>query len=175
MSLDHFFKNLTEIPEVFIGTTCIFLLIILYTRIFGLKSFSKMTGFDFVITVAIGNIIAMTVNTGNPSVLVGAILLLILYVLNYLITYIRYKSKTVENLIENKPIMIMRNGVVLKKNLKKSKVTESELQSKLREANVITLDQVKAVILETTGDVSVLHSDKENIEVADYLLEGIDV
>ncbi|WP_239990772.1 DUF421 domain-containing protein [Marixanthomonas ophiurae] len=134
-----------------------------------------MTGFDFVITVAIGNIIAMTVNTGNPSVLVGAILLLILYVLNYLITYIRYKSKTVENLIENKPIMIMRNGVVLKKNLKKSKVTESELQSKLREANVITLDQVKAVILETTGDVSVLHSDKENIEVADYLLEGIDV
>ena len=69
----------------------------------------------------------------------------------------------------------MRDGKVLKDNLKKSKVTESELQSKLREANVITLSQVKAVILETTGDVSVLHTDKENIEVADYLLEGIKV
>ena len=175
MSLDHFFKNLTEIPEVFIGTTLIFILLILYTRIFGLKSFSKMSGFDFVITVAIGNIIAMTVNTGNPSVLVGAILLLILYALNYLVTYIRYKSNAVEKLIENKPIMIMCNGEILKENMKKSKVTESELQSKLREANVITLSQVKAVILETTGDVSVLHTDKENIEVADYVLEGIEI
>ena len=175
MSLDHFFKNLTEIPEVIIGTTCIFLLIILYTRIFGLKSFSKMTGFDFVITVAIGNIIAMTVNTGSPSLLVGAVLLLILYALNYLITYLRYKSVSIEKLIENKPIMIMRDGVVLKENLKKSKVTESELQSKLREANVLNLSQVKAVILETTGDVSVLHTDKEDIEIADYILEDIKI
>ncbi|HBY70534.1 MAG TPA: DUF421 domain-containing protein [Flavobacteriaceae bacterium] len=175
MSLDHFFKNLTEIPEVFIGTTFIFLLIILYTRIFGLKSFSKMTGFDFVITVAIGNIIAMTVNTGSPSLLVGAILLLILYALNYIITYLRYKSISIEKLIDDKPIMIMRDGVVLKENLKKSKVTESELQSKLREANVLTLSQVKAVILETTGDVSVLHTDKEDIEIADYILEGIKI
>ena len=134
-----------------------------------------MTGFDFVITVAIGNIIAMTVNTGSPSLLVGAILLLILYALNYIITYLRYKSISIEKLIENKPIMIMRDGVVLKENLKKSKVTESELQSKLREANVLTLSQVKAVILETTGDVSVLHTDKEDIEIADYILEGIKI
>ncbi|PVW13496.1 DUF421 domain-containing protein [Marixanthomonas spongiae] len=175
MSLDHFFKNLTEIPEVFIGTTVIFILLILYTRLFGLKSFSKMTGFDFVITVAIGNIIAMTVNTGSPSVLVGAVLLLILYALNYLINYIRFKSQSVEKLIENKPIMLMRNGEILKENMKRSKVTESELQSKLREANVINLSQVKAVILESTGDVLVLHTDKENIDVDDYLLQGIEI
>ncbi|MCT8339930.1 DUF421 domain-containing protein [Flavobacteriaceae bacterium TK19130] len=173
MKLDHFLKNLSYLPEVFIGTLIVFLLVVVYTRIFGLKSFSKMTGFDFVITVAIGNIIGMTVNTGNPSILTGGALLLMLYGVNYLITYLRHKSAKVEKVVDNDPILLMRRGKVLTENMKKARVTESELQSKLREANVLKLEQVMAVVLETTGDVSVLHTDGKQVDIEDYLLQGV--
>ncbi|MEC8682712.1 MAG: DUF421 domain-containing protein, partial [Bacteroidota bacterium] len=66
------------IPDVFLGTLFIFLLVVVLTRIFGLKSFSKMTGFDFVITVAIGNIIGMSINSSKPEILLGAFILLAL-------------------------------------------------------------------------------------------------
>lgn len=53
-------------------------------------------------------------------------------------------------------------------------MTVSDLHGKLREANVFNLDQVKCVIAETTGDVSVLHSDTDcNIAFSDDLFNGI--
>ncbi|RXG12290.1 putative protein DUF421 [Leeuwenhoekiella aestuarii] len=161
------------IIESLIGTTIIFVLIVVYTRLFGLKSFSKMTGFDFVITVAIGSILGMTINSGNPSILLGAAILFILYALNYTVTLLRYKSEKAENLIDNEPLILMENGEVIWENMKASKVTEAELKSKLREANVIRLKQVKAVILETTGEISVLHTNDESIEIEDYIMGDV--
>ena len=173
MDTSYFFKNTDLIIESLIGTILIFILIVIYTRIFGLKSFSKMTGFDFVITVAIGSILGMTINSGNPSVLLGAAILLILYGLNYAVTVLRYKSEKAEDLIDNNPLLLMENGEVIWENMKVSKVTEAELQSKLREANVIRLKQVKAVILETTGEISVLHTNDESIQVEDYIMDDV--
>ncbi|MEN8900065.1 MAG: DUF421 domain-containing protein, partial [Nonlabens sp.] len=72
---DHFTKDLNIMPEVIVGTVVLYLGIIVYTRIFGLKSFSKMTGFDFLNTVAIGNLLAMSVATSSPSLFVGALLI----------------------------------------------------------------------------------------------------
>jgi uncharacterized membrane protein YcaP (DUF421 family) len=154
----HFTEKIEIMPEVIVGTIVLYALIIMYTRIFGLKSFSKMTGFDFLNTVAIGNLLAMSAATSSPSLFVGALLIGLLYLLNYLITYMTFKSKTVRELMGNTPVLLMRDGKVLHENLKKTKVTEDELRGKLREANVIEMSEVLAVILETTGDVSVMHT-----------------
>lgn len=48
---------------------------------------------------------------------------------------------------------------MLHDNMRKARVTESDLWSKLREANVLNLNQVRAVVFEATGDISVLHGD----------------
>ncbi|HEA29264.1 MAG TPA: DUF421 domain-containing protein [Leeuwenhoekiella sp.] len=169
----YFYKDIAEIPYMIVGAVLIYILMIIYTRIFGLKSFSKMTGFDFVNTVAIGNILAMSLATSNPTWLTGIFLIGLLYLMNYLISILRNKSKTMRGMLDNSPLLLMENGAIIYKNMNAAKVTEDELIGKLREANVIVLSQVKAVVLETTGDVSVLHSDKENIELADYLLKDV--
>ncbi|WP_235297369.1 DUF421 domain-containing protein [Portibacter marinus] len=172
MTLDYFDKDFHLILESAIGTTVIIGLIILYTRIFGLKSFSKMTGFDFIITIIIGNVAAMALSTGRPGLYMGMIILTFAFVINYLITYFLFKSEKVESIVENKPVFLMRDGKMNEENMKKCKVTVDELRGKLREANVLQLHQAKAVILETTGDVSVLHSDQD-IEIDDFILKGI--
>ena len=65
----------------------------------------------------------------------------------------------------------MAGSEILHDNLRKSNMTESDLMGKLREANAFDLDQVLAVIFETTGDVSVLHS--ADGKVQPKLLEGV--
>lgn len=50
---------------------------------------------------------------------------------------------------------------MLHENLKKARLTENDVLAKLREANVLQFSDVRAVILEATGDVSVLHGSKE--------------
>lgn len=169
---EYFTKDLEELPAILIGTLIVYIIILIYTRIFGLKSFSKMTGFDFVNTVAIGNLLAMSIATSNPTVLTGVVLIGLLYLFNYLISLLRFKNENLRDVMDNEPILLMRDGKILEENLEKTKVTHDELRGKLREANVLQLSEVRAVILETTGDVSVLHG-KESTSVDDFILEGI--
>lgn len=174
MNLDweYFTQGLDKIPEVLLSAVGVYIMVIIYTQIFGLKSFSKMTGFDFLNTLAIGSLLAMTVTTAKPGPALGAIAIGFLYFLNYIITISRFKSKTIKDAIDNSPILLMRDGEILYDNLKKTKITEDELRGKLREANAFQLSHVRAVILETTGDVSVMHT-SENLEIEDYILEGV--
>lgn len=173
MDSSYFFKNDDLILESVLGTVIIFILIVVLTRIFGLKSFSKMTGFDFVVTVAIGSILGMSINSSKPSILLGGVILIVLYSLNYLVTLLRFHSNKAEKIIDNNPLLLMENGKIIQENMHASKVTQAELQSKLREANVLQLDQVKAVILETTGEISVLHSSNDAIEIEDFILGDV--
>lgn len=174
MNLDwkYFIDGLDMLPEVIIAAVGIYILILAYTRIFGLKSFSKMTGFDFLNTLAIGNLLAMSIATAKPAPLLGAIIIGLLYFFNYLITLARFKSETIEETLDNSPILLMRDGAILHDNLEKVKITEDELRGKLREANAFKLIHVKAVILETTGDVSVMHHEGD-IDIENYILEGV--
>lgn len=169
----HFTEKIEVMPEVIVGTIVLYILLIAYTRIFGLKSFSKMTGFDFLNTVAIGNLLAMSAATSSPSLFVGALLIGLLYLLNYIVTLVLFKSKAGRELIDNTPVLLMRNGKVLHENLEKTKVTLNELRGKLREANVLRLEEVRAVILETTGDVSVVHTSGDE-DLEDFIMEDVE-
>jgi uncharacterized membrane protein YcaP (DUF421 family) len=56
--------------------------------------------------------------------------------------------------------------------LRREGVTRADVLAKLREANVLRMEEVRAVVLESTGDISVLHAD-DDTELQDVLLEGV--
>ena len=63
----------------------------------------------------------------------------------------------------------MRDGLIDEDALAKTRVARDDLIAKLREANVRSFKMVRAVVLETTGDISVLHGDT----LDDELLTGV--
>jgi uncharacterized membrane protein YcaP (DUF421 family) len=156
-----------------ISAAGIYFALILLTRIAGLRSFSKMSSFDFAITVAIGSIIASTVLSKNPPLLQAAFALATLYALQISVAKLRGVSKSFKNAIGNKPLLLMRGKDILFENLQQGKVTHDDLRAKLREANVTQMSQVKAVIMESTGDISVLHHNDPTHKVDSELLKGV--
>lgn len=150
-----------------------YLAVILFTRLGGKRSFSKMSSFDFAITVALGSMVATTVLSKSVSLWQGISGLAILYALQLGTAYLRRYSG-VAKLTDNRPVFLMKGDTILHENLKKAKVTESDLRAKLREANVLELSQVRAVIFETTGDIAVLHTKNPNQQIEDWIVEGVD-
>ena len=69
-------------------------------------------------------------------------------------------------------MLLMRDGEILYENLHKTNMGEDDLIAKLREANVIDFDEVLAVVLESTGDVSVLHNNGDK-KLMEKLLQGV--
>ena len=145
--------------RVLIGTVGIYLAVILYTRLAGLRSFSKMSSFDFAVTVAIGSVLASTLLLEDVTVLQGAVALALLYGLQVLASFLRLQWEPWRRVLDNRPVLLVAHGEFLRDNLRSARVTETDVRAKLREANVHALDHVLAVVLETTGDISVLHGE----------------
>lgn len=150
-------------------TTLAMFWIILLVRVNGLRSFSKMTNFDFVMTVAIGSLLAgASQSTSWDAFAQTIIAMAALFIVQYVTARIRKASDTFETLMQNKPVVLMRDGKILPEALAETRVAKSDLIAKLREANVLNFSEVRAVILETTGDISVLHGD----DCSEVLLQG---
>ncbi|MBS1302202.1 YetF domain-containing protein [Loktanella sp. SALINAS62] len=143
--------------------------VIVLTRLAGLRSFSKMSSFDFVITLATGSILASTVMSPSTPLLHGVAALVGLFVVQIGIARLRTGTTQVADLIDNAPLLIMRDGQFLMDNIRKANMTKADVIGKLREANALDLSKVRAVIFEQTGDVSVLHGDK----LDQTLLQGV--
>lgn len=131
-----------------------------------------MSSFDFAMTVAIGSIIASTVLSTSVSLIQGIVGLASVYILQISAAYLR-RYPVVGKIIDNTPLLLMDGSNILEDNLRKARVTEGDLRSKLREANVLQLSQVKAVVFETTGDISVLQTSDEGKEIEDWLMNDV--
>lgn len=146
------------------------ILVVVLIRINGLRSLSKMTNFDFVMTIALGSLVASgsQVTEWNAYLQIAAALVG-LFALQFTAGLVRRSSDSAEAIMQNEPILLMRNGKFIDEAMARTRVTRADVIAKLREANALDYGKVRAVVLETTGDVSVLHGDT----LDEHLIEDV--
>jgi len=150
----------------------IFTLLVVIVRIAGLRTFAKMTSFDFATTIALGSVLATICINPETSIGNGSVALVAIVVFQVLFAAVQRRFSLFRKVMTNKPVLLMKDGCIIQRNLDSTNLHRSELIAKLREANVLRFDQVKAVVLESTGDVSVLHSDpKDGVQLEKRLLD----
>ncbi|WP_281541618.1 DUF421 domain-containing protein [Maribacter aestuarii] len=164
--------SLKTIGQMCVAAIVIYLYIMLITRVAGKRTFAKMTSFDFAVTIAMGSILADAVNKPLSSLMPAFISLALLAGLQVLFSKILSTSDKAQKVLTNTPIILMKDGKIFEENLNKALVSRADLMGKLREANVLQLSQVRAVIFETTGDVSVLHS-TDSIQIDPMIMEDV--
>lgn len=147
------------------------LAVLFWVRVLGLRALSKMTNFDFVTTIALGSALPATAMASDWATFgLGLAVIACLMVLQWGLSHARLRSDGVQDALSEQPTLLMRDGKFLRQAMEASRITEDDLIAKLREANVLQLTSVQAVVLETTGDISVLHGSDG---VQDSLLEGV--
>lgn len=174
--MDYSWLNTTTsaILMAIISTAGIYITLIIFTRMAGVRSFSKLSSFDFAITVAIGSLIASTILADTPSLLLAVIALMALFLIQVIVAKLRRSSSFIRSLVDNEAVLLMKGERMLKGNMKKAKITRADLLAKLRESNVLKLDQIHAVVMESIGDISVLHHDKDNVDFDTELLDDLE-
>ena len=164
----------STIPLIIITTVGVYSAIILLTRLNGLRSFSKMSGFDFAMTVAIGSLFATTIATGTPGMFQGITALATIFACQRIVAFLRSRDEDLRRLIDNEPVLLMDGATVLEENLSRVRVTRKDLYGKLREANVVNVKQVRAVVFESTGDISVLcNLPNADDELSEEVMAGV--
>lgn len=144
--------------------------VIVLTRIVGLRSFSKMTTFDFVMTVAMGSLMATASQTKDWGDFIQVLIAMAgLFAAQWGIARLRGMSERAGEAIQNTPVLLMRDGCIDEAALAETRVARADLVAKLREAGVASFSEVRAVVLETTGEISVISAEAMDPE----LLSGV--
>ncbi|MHA6803677.1 DUF421 domain-containing protein [Salinifilum ghardaiensis] len=155
-----------------ISTVGVYLALILFSRIAGLRSFAEMTNFDFAATIIFGSMSATTAVSTSTSLVQGVVALAVLFAVQALIAYLR-RTKRIERAVDSRPLLLMDGTEVLTGNLARARMSDDDLRSKLRLAGVVRSEQVAAVVLETTGTVSVLTVDGQGRPLDPRLLQSV--
>jgi len=143
---------------------------VVLVRFIGLRSFSKMSAFDFVGTIAMGSLLAAAATADAWARFAQPMLaMLALLLMQATLAWLRSRSARVRRLLGNTPVILMRDGQFCPAALSQTRVAREDVLEKIRGANVHDLGDVRAVVLETTGDISVLHGS----EIHEDILSGV--
>lgn len=157
-----FFSNWQSLLRTFILIILIYILVVVFLRAFGKRSLSKMNAFDFIVTIALGSCLPTVALNKNVSLADGGLALLMLLLLQFIITKLSIRSKRFKRLITCAPALLLYRGELLMSALKEERITTDEIYKAIREKGFSGLKNIDAIILETTGDITVI----EKIESA---------
>ena len=131
--------------------------VILLVRVVGTRTLSKMTAFDFLVTLSSASLLATAGASEHWSGFAQAVAAITtLITAQYALSVVRRRSDKVRHLLENQPLMLVQHGQFLDDAMRSARVARSDVMAKLREADISDISLVAAVVLETTGDVSII-------------------
>jgi uncharacterized membrane protein YcaP (DUF421 family) len=156
-----FFDNWESIFRTFIITVLAYIALIFLLRISGKRTLSKMNAFDFIVTIALGSTLATVLLNKSVALADGILAFTLLVGLQYLISFFAARSKRISRLVKATPALIVYNGEMLAKAMLNERVNEDEIYAVLREKGISSIKDVKAVIMETDGSLTVISTSDE--------------
>ncbi len=132
--------------------------LVVMLRATGKRTLSKMNVFDFVVTIALGSILASVILLSDVTFADGLAALLSLILLQFGMTWLQVRVAWFEDLVKAEPTLLAYDGLLLRDAMRHARITEREVHGAVRSAGYAALDDVEAVVLETNGTFSVITS-----------------
>ena len=166
-----FFNSWESLIRLLVSVLVIYPIIIIFLRIYGKRSLSKLNMFDFIVTVALGSIFASSVISQNVTVADGLLAFLLLLSAQFIVTKLALSLGFFDKLIKSEPTIVFRNGTFLEEYMKRVRVSKEEILYAIRQNGIACLNDVGAVVMETNGTMSVL---KQKDEIMNSTLVGVE-
>lgn len=111
---------------------------------------------DMLLLVLIADASQNALGGTYESITEGCVLVLTIAGWNWVIDSLAFHVEPLRRLLEAKPIVMVQNGKMLKRNMRRELLTVEELMAKLREHGLDSLEDVKLVVMESDGEISVI-------------------
>lgn len=154
-----FFDSWSDLTRILIVGVLTYAGVVLLLRVTDKRTLSQLNAFDFIVTVALGSMMATIMLSTDISLSEGLVALGLLAGLQVVVAFVNSRVPWARAVLTSKPALLVKDGVVLSASVKKNRLSESALRQSIRMAGLGGLDQVGAVVLETNGTLSVVPSE----------------
>lgn len=172
-----FFDHQDNLVRIAISAPAIYFLVILYIRLVGKRATSQMNSFDWIVTVAMGSLVASTIIKEDISIVEGAFAIFMLLCLQFLLTKALVHSPCLRRVVRSTPQLLVYDGQYLYDNMSAERVVKNEILSAIRNRGIQNIREVHAVVLETDATFSIIERAENNapstLADVDGLPEGL--
>lgn len=141
---------------VILRALILYVLIIFSLRILGKRQIGELQPSELVTTILISNIAAIPIEDTNIPMLLSFAPIITIVFLELVISHIILKNRRMRMLVTGRPIVIIENGQLNQKAMKKLRFTIDDLMEGLRAKDVFDISDVNYAVVETNGQISIL-------------------
>ena len=141
---------------ILIRTIVLYFIILFVMRVMGKAELSKMSPFQMIVSFMIAELAAMPIESPDISMISGITAIFTLLFLQVLISFLSIKSDRLKNLFSGAPSLLIDKGQINKKEMKRLRLTLSDLLEALRIGNCPSLSSVEYAVMESNGNLSII-------------------
>ena len=145
----------------YIRTILLYCVLILVVRLLGKRQIGQLEPSELVVAMLVADLAAIPMQDEGIPLLSGIVPIFTVLGLELVFSHLSLKSIPIRKLLCGKPVILIENGNILQKNLRKTRVTLDELMGHLRQKDILDPATVQYAILETNGSLSVFPYPKE--------------
>lgn len=128
---------------------------------------------DFIVSLFIAELVAISIENYKQSILMSLIPVLSLAIIQIVLSYISVKNKKIRDILDGNPSVIIENGKVNFKEMKKQRYNIEDLLMQLRDNSIKSISEIDYAVLETNGKLSIFKKDNNNDYPLPLILNGI--
>jgi len=151
-----------EYLDIGFRSLIVYLFMMVGLRVFGKNQLSQLNAGDVILLLLISNAVQNAMVGPNTSLDGGIFAATVLFLANYSVKKIMFQNEKVKIFIESEPIVLIRDGILMEAEMKKSEISPDEIEESIREHGIENIEDVKLLILEVDGNISVISTDKNN-------------
>ena len=137
-------------------TAVIYILLIAGLRLAGKHELGQMSIYDLVLIIVIANSVQNAMVGEDNSLVGGLVAALTLLLINRLLTYLLVRHREVRRLMLGEPVLIVKDGHMLKEPMEKEGITSNHVMAAMREHGIGELSNVQMAVLEVDGTISIV-------------------
>lgn len=151
-----FFDNAQSLLQVVLTTSILYGALVVLLRVTGKRTTSKMNSFDWIVTVAVGSMVATAALSPSVSIVEGVAGIGLLVFFQFLASTLAIRFEPLRQALIASPTLVFFRGQYLQQPMNHQRVTTEDILSAMRSQGITDPDQVYAVVLESNADLSVL-------------------
>lgn len=140
----------------FVRTVLLYFILILGLRLMGKRQIGELEPTELVLTMLLSDLAAVPMQDFGIPLLSGVIPIVTLLALSMLLSFLCMRSLRLRRLVCGREAVLVREGVLQQREMRRNRFTVDELIEELRAQGVTDLTTVKYAVLETNGQLSVL-------------------
>jgi uncharacterized membrane protein YcaP (DUF421 family) len=140
--------------DIALRAVVLYAFLIFVMRVIGRRELSSLSAVDIVLLIVLGDAIQQGLTQDDYSVTGAIIAVSTIATVQVLVSFLSFKSRRARRVLEGEPLVIIQDGKLIEKNLKRERMTPDELSEEMRVRQIGSFDDVQWAILESNGQIT---------------------